>query len=385
MSRWNARPNARLLLADGLEFEGFALGKQGLGVGEIVFNTAMSGYQEILTDPSYAGQMIAFSYPHIGNTGINAQDHESSRVWAAGLVVYEACETPSHWRSEMSLPAFLAQQGVVGITGVDTRRLVLHIREQGAQSACIYSGAADRAAALAALAAFPGLAGQDLTARVSTDKAYEWHKGSSPQRPAPRYHVAVLDYGVKHSILRMLVDRGCRVTVLPAASTAQQVLALRPDGVLFSNGPGDPTACGGRIAQIQALMQTPLPLFGICLGYQMMALASGCQIEKMKFGHHGANHPVLNLQNGRVAISSQNHGFAVSRQSLPADLAPSFISLFDRSLQGFTSITRPHFGFQGHPEAGPGPGDVAELFDRFIASIEKRKTQCPDALTYAAS
>ena len=351
-------------------------------MGEVVFNTALTGYQEILTDPSYCGQIVTLTYPHIGNTGTNNEDEESSRVDAAGLVIRDLPLLPSNWRSQQPLDAYLKQKGVVAIAGIDTRRLTRILREKGAQGGCILAGdALDEAAALAAAQEFPGLQGMDLAKAVTTDARYEWVQGTwtlaggmpAAAHPAAErlpFHVVAYDYGIKRNILRMLVDRVCRVTVVPAQTTADEVLALAPDGVFLSNGPGDPEPCDYAIEAIKRVVDSGTPVFGICLGHQLLALASGARTVKMKFGHHGANHPVQDLANKNVMISSQNHGFAVDEATLPPNLSATHRSLFDGSLQGIHRSDRPAFGFQGHPEASPGPHDVAPVFDHFIELIK---------------
>lgn len=368
------RKPALLALEDGSLFWGEAIGADGLTQGEVVFNTSITGYQEILTDPSYCRQIVTLTYPHIGNVGTNHGDEESTHIFASGLVVRDCPPIASNWRNEASLEAYLNHQGVVAIADIDTRRLTRILREKGAQNGCIMAGDnVDRDVALETARTFPGLKGMDLAKVVSVAKPYEWSEGTwrvdgNDFRPAgsPRYHVAAYDFGVKRNILRMLVDRGCRVTVLPAQAPVNQLLALQPDGVFLSNGPGDPEPCDYAIAAIRELLETGLPIFGICLGHQLLGLASGANTVKMKFGHHGANHPVLDLDSGRVMISSQNHGFAVDEATLPAHLRATHRSLFDGSLQGLAHTDRPAFSFQGHPEASPGPHDVAPLFDRFI-------------------
>jgi len=337
-----------------------------------VFNTAMTGYQEILTDPSYSRQIVTLTYPHIGNSGINTEDVEADRVHAAGLVVRDVPRLHSNFRANQSLPDYLKSQNIVAIADIDTRRLTRVLREKGAQSGCIMAGTLDEAAALEAARAFPGLAGMDLAKVVSVSAAYDWSetewrlgRGYGKQ-DAPRFHVVAFDYGVKRNILRMLAERGCRLTVLPATATAAEVLALKPDGIFLSNGPGDPEPCDYAIRAIAELVAAKIPVFGICLGHQLLALASGAKTVKMKFGHHGANHPVKDLDSGRVAITSQNHGFAVDAATLPANLRSTHVSLFDGSLQGLARTDAPAFSFQGHPEASPGPHDVSYLFDRFI-------------------
>jgi carbamoyl-phosphate synthase small subunit len=372
--------SALLALEDGSLFRGRSIGSAGQSVGEVVFNTAMTGYQEILTDPSYARQLVTLTYPHIGNTGVNGEDEESDRVYCAGLIVRDLPLRASSWRSEASLDAYLRQQGIVAIADIDTRRLTRILREKGAQNGCLVAGdAIDEAAALAAARAFPGLKGMDLASRVTTDKAYSWRQGSwmlETGLPADsdaqrlRYHVVAYDFGVKRNILRMLVDRGCRLTVVPAQTPAEYVLQLNPDGVFLSNGPGDPQPCDYAIEAIRQILDSGVPVFGICLGHQLLALASGAGTLKMKFGHHGANHPVQDLDSGEVMITSQNHGFAVDEQQLPANLRATHRSLFDGSLQGVHRTDKPAFSFQGHPEASPGPHDVAPLFDHFIELID---------------
>jgi len=341
-------------------------------VGEVVFNTAMTGYQEILTDPSYCGQIVTLTYPHIGNTGVNPEDEESHRVFAAGLVVRDVPALMSNWRARQTLPAYLAERKVVAIADIDTRRLTRILREKGAQGGCVMSGAVNEAQALAAARAFPGLAGMDLAKEVSVREPYEWREGQWALGAGYRvaegatHHVVAYDFGIKRNILRLLVERGARVTVVPAQTPARDVLGMKPDGVFLSNGPGDPEPCGYAIDAIGEILETTrLPVFGICLGHQLMGLASGAKTVKMKFGHHGANHPVKDLDTGQVVITSQNHGFAVDPATLPATLRPTHVSLFDGSLQGLARTDRPAFCFQGHPEASPGPHDIGYLFDRF--------------------
>ncbi len=368
---------AKLVLASGEIFSGFSLGVPGYSVGEVVFNTSMTGYQEILTDPSYAEQLITLTYPHIGNVGVNDADAESHKIWAKGLIIRDESMVVSNWRADESLRSFLQQQGIVAIAGVDTRRLTRLLRDQGATAGCIMAGDnVDDAQALTLAQQFAGLSGMDLACQVTTDKAYTWTEGSYrfPEQGkadvALDHHVVVYDFGVKRQMLRLLVDRGCRVTVVPANTPADEVVALSPDGVLLSNGPGDPAACDYAIDAVQALLkQVQLPLFGICLGYQILALALGARTEKMKFGHHGGNHPVQDERDKRVMITSQNHGFAVDAGSLPTDVEVTHRSLFDGSLQGFAHQALPVFGFQGHPEAGPGPQDIESLFDHFVQLI----------------
>ncbi|MBL8454477.1 MAG: glutamine-hydrolyzing carbamoyl-phosphate synthase small subunit [Zoogloea sp.] len=350
--------------------------------GEVVFNTSMSGYQEILTDPSYCRQIVTLTYPHIGNTGINREDCEADKVYAAGLVIRDLPMLASNWRCEQTLDAYLKSENIVAIAGIDTRKLTRILREKGAQSGCIVTAASaaelNVEAALAQARAFPGLAGMDLAKVVSASAAYPWTEGEwqletgyVPQQNA-RFHVVAFDYGVKRNILRMLAERGCRLTVVPAQTPAAEVLALNPDGVFLSNGPGDPEPCDYAIEAIRAILAKGVPTFGICLGHQLLALASGAKTMKMKFGHHGANHPVKDLDSGQVLITSQNHGFAVDAASLPANLRATHVSLFDGSLQGLARTDVPAFCFQGHPEASPGPHDVAYLFDRFISLMEAR-------------
>lgn len=376
--------SAVLVLEDGTLFRGESIGADGCSVGEVVFNTAMTGYQEILTDPSYARQIITLTYPHIGNTGANEDDEESAHIHAAGLVIRDLPLLSSNWRSQEPLDAYLRRNNVVAIAGIDTRKLTRILREKGAQGGCILAGETiDEAAALAAAKDFPGLKGMDLAKQVTTDTPYEWVQGSwsleggMPEAEHPieeklPLHVVAYDYGVKRNILRMLVDRGCRLTVVPAQMPAKDVLALQPDGVFLSNGPGDPEPCDYAIDAIRQIVESGIPTFGICLGHQLLSLASGANTVKMKFGHHGANHPVQDLAEKTVMISSQNHGFAVDEQSLPANLAATHRSLFDGSLQGIHRTDKPAFGFQGHPEASPGPHDVAPVFDHFIELMKTR-------------
>lgn len=376
------RKPALLALADGTLFRGESIGADGQTVGEVVFNTAMTGYQEILTDPSYARQIVTLTYPHIGNVGTNEEDEESAAVHAAGLVIRDLPAIFSNWRSRESLPDYLNRHKVVAIADIDTRMLTRILREKGAQNGCIMAGDnIDEAAALAAAKAFPGLKGMDLAKEVSTDHAYDWvdgcwilGEGHPPPPPMLEenlpYRVVAYDFGVKRNILRMLVDRGCRITVVPAQTPASEVLAMDPDGVFLSNGPGDPEPCDYAIAAIKEIAQSGKPMFGICLGHQLLALASDAKTIKMKFGHHGANHPVQDLAGGQVMITSQNHGFAVDEATLPANLRATHRSLFDGSLQGVERTDTPAFSFQGHPEASPGPHDVAPLFDHFIELIK---------------
>ncbi|MFC7300164.1 glutamine-hydrolyzing carbamoyl-phosphate synthase small subunit [Cognatiluteimonas weifangensis] len=370
---------AILALEDGTVFEGDSVGAPGLAVGEVVFNTAMTGYQEILTDPSYARQLVTLTYPHIGNTGCNAADDESTRAWAAGLIVRDVPRRPSNWRNQVALPQWLRERNVVAISGIDTRKLTRILRDRGAQHAALAAGEdIDVDAAIEAARKFPGLQGMDLAKVVSTAQAHPWRDGrldldaNAFVRVEPKYRVVVYDFGVKHTILRMLAERGCEVTVVPAQTGAAEALALRPDGICLSNGPGDPAACDYAIAATREFVAKRIPLYGICLGHQLLGLAIGARTVKMKFGHHGANHPVIDLDTGRVLITSQNHGFAVDEASLPGNARVTHRSLFDGSNQGIALTDAPAFSFQGHPEASPGPHDVAYLFDRFIASMEAR-------------
>ena len=367
---------ALLALADGSVFRGISIGAETATVGEVVFNTAMTGYQEILTDPSYSRQMVTLTYPHIGNTGTNREDTESAAVHAAALIVRDLPLRTSNFRSTRTLTDYLRDASTPGIAGIDTRRLTRILRDKGAQNGCLMAGRVDEAEALARACDFPGLVGMDLAQVVTCSQPYEWTQtewqlghGFGAQA-APRFRVVAYDFGVKHNILRMLAERGCRITVVPAKTPAEQVLALAPDGVFLSNGPGDPAPCDYAIAAIRAFLDQRIPTFGICLGHQLMALAVGAKTLKMKFGHHGANHPVQDIESGRVMITSQNHGFAVDVSTLPANARITHKSLFDGSLQGFALTDRPAFCFQGHPEASPGPHDVAPLFDRFIRDME---------------
>jgi carbamoyl-phosphate synthase small subunit len=380
---------AILVLADGSVFRGCSIGYGGedaRATGEVVFNTAMTGYQEILTDPSYAGQLVTLTYPHIGNVGANAEDAESRKAYAAGLVIRDLPLASSSWREQESLPAYLARNRLVAIGDIDTRRLTRLLRSHGAQNGCILAGRAgqsaadlDEKAALAAARAAPSMAGQDLAKVVSVDKSYDWNGslwalGVGYRTAAPgTLHVVAFDYGVKHNILRNLAERGCKVTVLPATATAKEALALKPDGVFLSNGPGDPEPCDYAIKAIREIVGTGTPVFGICLGHQLLGLAAGAKTVKMKFGHHGANHPVQDLESGRVFITSQNHGFMVDEKTLPANVKATHRSLFDGSLQGIEFTDKPVYSFQGHPEASPGPHEMAYLFDKFVTLMQARK------------
>jgi carbamoyl-phosphate synthase small subunit len=374
--------SAVLALADGTVFHGHAIGAQGASAGEVVFNTAMTGYQEILTDPSYAGQIVTLTYPHVGNVGVNSEDVESRRPFAAGLVIRDLPRLASNFRSTGGLGAYLAANNIVGIANLDTRRLTRMLREKGAQNGCVCAAATgseiDIGAAIARAKAAPSMAGQDLARVVSCASPYEWTGGAwtlgEGFRPAgaTHLHVVAYDFGIKHNILRLLAERGCRLTVVPAETPAEAVLALSPDGVFLSNGPGDPEPCAYAIRAIAMIVDAGVPTFGICLGHQLLALASGARTVKMKFGHHGANHPVHDRDTGQVLITSQNHGFAVDAATLPATVRVTHVSLFDGSLQGIARTDRPAFGFQGHPEASPGPHDVAYLFDRFVKMMERK-------------
>ena len=372
---------ALLALADGSLFYGDSIGIDGQRSGEVVFNTSMTGYQEILTDPSYAQQMVTLTYPHIGNVGTNDLDEESPQVHAAGLIIRDLPYLSSNFRQQVNLPEYLQQQGVVAIANIDTRRLTRILRDKGAQNGCLVAGdQVDEATALEAARAFPGLAGMDLAREVTTTEQYAWEEGvwsldgNQHQQPETgAYHVVAYDFGVKRNILRMLSQRGCRVTVVPAQTSAADVLAMQPDGIFLSNGPGDPEPCDYAITAISEIVAQKLPVFGICLGHQLLSLASGAKTVKMKFGHHGGNHPVQDLDSGQVMITSQNHGFAVDHDSLPGNLRATHKSLFDGSLQGVERTDCPAFSFQGHPEASPGPHDVAPLFDRFIELMQAGK------------
>jgi len=372
---------AILALADGSIFQGFSIGASGHTIGEVVFNTAMTGYQEILTDPSYSRQIVTLTYPHIGNVGVNEEDVEAGKIHAAGLIIKDLPLLTSNFRSQRSLSDYLKSENVVGIAGIDTRKLTRILREKGAQNGAILAGEANVEKALALAKSFPGLSGMDLAKVVSTPTSYvwaqsEWRLGAGyGKQEQPKYHVVAFDYGVKYNILRMLAERGCKVTVLPAQASAAEALALNPDGIFLSNGPGDPEPCDYAIAATKELIERGIPTFGICLGHQIMALASGAKTLKMKFGHHGANHPVQDLDTKQVMITSQNHGFAVDQATLPANCRVTHVSLFDGSLQGFERTDRPAFCFQGHPEASPGPHDIAPLFDRFIDLMAQANKQ----------
>ena len=376
-----SRP-ALLALADGTCFRGQAIGANGQSVGEVVFNTAITGYQEILTDPSYAGQIVTLTYPHIGNTGINREDVESRQIFAAGLVIRDLPRMVSNWRTQEDLGSYLTRNKVVGIADIDTRKLTRILREKGAQNGCLLAAdvldADAEARAIAAARAAPNMAGLDLAKVVSCAADYDWAGGTwalvngyRPSAPA-RFHIAAYDFGIKHNIMRLLADRGCRITVVPAQTPAKDVFAMKVDGVFLSNGPGDPEPCDYAIRSIREFLDARLPTFGICLGHQLLGLASGAKTVKMKFGHHGANHPVRDVDSGHVFITSQNHGFAVDESTLPANVRVTHQSLFDGSLQGIALTDRPAFSFQGHPEASPGPHDIRYLFDRFITSMEKK-------------
>lgn len=376
----NASSSAILALADGTVFKGYSIGTEGYTVAEVVFNTAMTGYQEILTDPSYKDQIVTLTYPHIGNTGVNPEDAESQHVQASGLVIRDCALRVSNFRSTQSLPDYLKQQGIVAIAGIDTRKLTRILREKGAQSACIFVGD-DTERAIELARSFAGISGVDLAKDVTTNKTYSWTQGSwqlgegfnQPSIASDALHVVAYDFGIKLNMLRLLADRGCKVTVVPATTSAQEVLALEPDGVFLSNGPGDPSACDYAIEATKIFLDKQLPVFGICLGHQLLGLAVGAKSIKMKTGHHGANHPVKQLDDGRVFITSQNHGFAIDADTLPAHVRTTHISLFDNSLQGLAFTDRPAFGFQGHPEATPGPRDMTALFDQFISLMANKQ------------
>ena len=368
---------AILVLADGTVFRGIAIGAEGSSVGEVVFNTSITGYQEILTDPSYCRQIVTLTYPHIGNVGCNTEDVESRQVFASGLVIRDLSQTVSNFRATQSLSEYLKANNVVGIAGIDTRKLTRILRSKGAQNGCIATGG-DVEAALAAARGFPSMAGMDLAQVVTCDKPYEWKQrewklgAGYSDNAEPKFHVVAYDFGVKRNILRMLAERGCRITVVPAKTGAAEVLAMKPDGVFLSNGPGDPEPCDYAIEATKKFIEVGIPLYGICLGHQIMGLAVGAKTVKMKFGHRGANHPVQDVQTKRVMITSQNHGFAVDAATLPKNARVTHISLFDGTLQGFELTDKPAFCFQGHPEASPGPHDVSPLFDRFVAMMEKK-------------
>ena len=384
---------AILALADGTVFRGRAIGATSAAegsIGEVVFNTAMTGYQEILTDPSYAGQIVTLTYPHVGNTGVNPEDVESRRIFAAGLVIRDLPRLASNWRSTQDLSSYLSDAGVLGICDIDTRKLTRMLREKGAQNGCVIaaggSGRTDAATeAVARARAAPSMSGLDLAKVVSCDAPYDWNGGSWAlgsgyrTRQGDRFHVVAYDYGIKHSILRLLADRGCRLTVVPAQTPARDALSLQPDGIFLSNGPGDPEPCSYAIEAIREFLAAGMPTFGICLGHQLLGLACGAKTVKMKFGHHGANHPVLDKDTGQVLITSQNHGFAVDAASLPRNVRITHVSLFDGSLQGIELTDKPAFGFQGHPEGSPGPHDLAFLFDRFTRMMERHAVKAVSA------
>lgn len=366
MAYQNNHKPALLALADGTVFSGFSIGALGQTVGEVVFNTSITGYQEILTDASYANQIITFTYPHIGNVGINNEDMESNKIWASGLIIKELSPIVSNWRAQISLPEFLEQQKIIGIAGIDTRKLTQILRDKGAQNGCIMSGDCDPDIAIKAARNFPGLIGQDLAQIVSTKEIITWKEPKNYQ-----YHIVVYDFGTKLNILRLLAERGCKITVVPAQTPANKVLELNPGGVVLSNGPGDPAACKYAIENIKVLLENNTPILGICLGFQLMALACGTQTFKIKFGHHGANHPVKDLATNMIAITSQNHGFGVDENSLPDFLEITHRSLFDNTIQGIRHKTKPAFAFQGHPEASPGPHDIIYLFDEWCTKYAK--------------
>ncbi len=370
---------AVLALADGTVFRGISVGVEGKTIGEVVFNTSMTGYQEILTDPSYCRQIVTMTYPHIGNTGANSDDFESSHVYASGLIIRDLPPRASSWRADESFASFLSRARVVAIADIDTRKLTRLLRDKGAQSGCIMVGDVNPDRAIVDARKFPGLEGMDLARFVTTKRAYQWNEGliwperrARPAKPAAGFHVVVYDFGIKRNILRLLAHNGCRMTVVPATTTAAETLACRPDGIVLSNGPGDPEPCNYAIGAIRELLPTGVPMFGVCLGHQLLALASGARTVKMKFGHHGANHPVVDLRTGQVSISTQNHGFAVDENSLPDNLQATHRSLFDGTLQGIERTDCPAFGFQGHPEAGPGPSDLETLYEYFVHLMEKR-------------
>jgi len=369
--------SALLALEDGTIFSGKSIGANGATSGEVVFNTAMTGYQEILTDPSYFKQLVTLTYPHIGNTGTNKYDFESSRAFASGLIIRDLSPIASSWRKENDLDVFLKTQNIVAIADIDTRKLTNHIRSNGALRGCIINNELNEQSAIKKALEFPGLSGLDLAKAVTTDTPYNWNKGqqdiygSKKERPSIHFHVVAYDFGIKQNILRLLVDHGCRVTVIPAMTTAEEVLSMKPDGVFLSNGPGDPEPCVYAISAIQKLLKQKIPIFGICLGHQLLALASGAKTIKMKFGHHGANHPVQDLKTGQVLITSQNHGFTVNENTLPNSVNVTHRSLFDQSLQGIELKDFPAFSFQGHPEASPGPHDLSNLFEQFITNMKR--------------
>jgi len=373
--------SALLVLEDGTVFRGTAIGAEGISVGEVVFNTSMTGYQEILTDPSYAEQIVTLTYPHIGNTGTNSEDEEATKIWAKGLVIRDLPLLASNFRNELSLDEYLKSRNILGIADIDTRKLTRILRDKGAQNGCIIAGEVDEAKALEAAKAFPGLKGMDLAKVVCTKEQYTWNETSwtlgegfkTLSDEDAKFHVVAYDFGVKRNILRMLVDRGCKLTVVPAETPAADVLALNPDGIFLSNGPGDPAPCTYAIEAIKTFLETDTPIFGICLGHQLLALASGAQTVKMKFGHHGGNHPVKDLDRNVVMITAQNHGFAADQDTLPDNLRATHVSLFDGTLQGIHRTDKPAFSFQGHPEASPGPHDAAPLFDHFIDLMQERK------------
>lgn len=382
------REPAVLALAEGSVFSGVSIGMPGETVGEVVFNTAMTGYQEILTDPSYAKQIVTLTYPHIGNVGVNENDTESHCAWVAGFIIREPSPIVSNWRARGSLEEYLKTQKIVAIAGIDTRRLTHLLREKGAQNGCIVTGEVDSQRAIEKACAFPGLQGMDLAKEVTTSRIIPWQQGTillslsndkKMQKTVQGHHVVVYDFGVKYQILRMLVARNCRVTLVPAQTPAEDVLAMEPDGIVLSNGPGDPAACGYAIENIRVFLDKEVPLFGICLGFQLLALACGGKTVKMKFGHHGANHPVKDLETQRVMITSQNHGFDVEEKNLPPELCVTHISLFDGSLQGIAHRSKPAFAFQGHPEASPGPHDIDVLFDKFVNVIQSKAAAAPHA------
>lgn len=376
--------HAVLALADGTILRGISIGAEGISTGEVVFNTAMTGYQEILSDPSYCKQIVTLTYPHIGNTGINSDDIESgnvNKIYTAGLVIRNLSLSSSNWRKNQTLPDYLKEHNVVAISEIDTRKLTRILRQKGAQAGCIMAGHVDEFEALESARKFPGLAGMDLAKVVSCNQSYEWNEGewmlghNYKTQDNPRFHIAALDFGIKRNILRKLAQRSCKVTVIPAQTSANEIITLQPDGVFLSNGPGDPEPCNYAIATIGKLLEKKIPIFGICLGHQLLGLASGAKTIKMKFGHHGANHPVQDLDRKRIMISSQNHGFTIDIKTLPRNAKVTHVSLFDGSLQGFKLIDRLAFSFQGHPEASPGPHDVDYLFDQFIKMVESHKAE----------